>query len=210
MGIMIEKTIVYLFIITSAVLCWAAVTNVTLKKRHSYKVFFIYIAVKSVCTNLLFQVWLAEEMASSDMVRSIYICLVTIFAIASYLVMLYTFDESFEKIAVISSIADFVGAFISSMSLAMANMIGGKAMGQDVPLHWSDFMIPVIGGCMIVLLLKVGTKLWEKIRKWEVKHKKLVMVIFSVYLSCSVASMQIQYGTGIPILVTTIVFFWQV
>lgn len=207
MGIMIEKTIVYLLIIASGVLFWAAMTNATLKRRHSYKSFFVYIALKSLCTNILFQIWLADEMASSDILRKVYICLVTIFAIASYLVMLYIFDESFEKIAVVSSVFDFISAFTASIAQIVADIIGGKAVGQAAPLVWSDFLIPIICGGMVILLLKVGARFWEKIRRWEVKRKNLVMVIFSVYLFFSIGSMQMQYGSGIPILVTTTVFF---
>ena len=96
---MLESTIVYLCTMISGVMGWALTTNVMLKRRHSYKVFIIYILLKAVCTNLAFQVWWADEMAASNVLRSVYVCLVTIFAITSFLVMIYTFVKQATLLA---------------------------------------------------------------------------------------------------------------
>ena len=205
--IMLESTVVYLFTMISGVMGWALTTNVMLKRRHSYNIFIIYILVKVVCTNLTFQVWLADEMAASSVLKTVYICLLTMFAIMSYLVMIYTFDEPFDKIAIISSGCDLFGAFVAAIAKGITDFLNEVVLGEVISFPIFSLLMPFICGGILLLVLKYSRRFCERIRRWNIKHKKLVMTIFFVYLLLSIVSMQMSYNSIVTIMVTSIFFF---
>lgn len=198
---LIQDAIVYSLTLLSNIGAMLIFCDAFLKRRHSYKLVIIYITAKSLILNIGFKIFLADIMATNEIVNSIYLVLVTAAAAVTYIVFLYTFDEDFAKIAILCSAAEMVTMLIGCGVMVGANFItDDPLLSMTGHLHAVDFLMPIVTWTLTWLVIKIGKPLWKKLRTWEVKYKKVVMTAFFGYLTFSIVSMYMQFEQYIILL----------
>ena len=197
----IQDAIVYALELLSNITAMLIFCNAVLKRRHSYKVCIIYITLKSLILNIGFKVFLADLIATNGIINSIYMVLVTAAAILTYLVLLYTFDEDFAKTAILCSFSELITMLIGNSVVITTNLLAGDPIwAVEGKLHVIDFFMPLITWMIVWVVLKLGKPLWQRLRNWEVKHKKVVMAVFFFYLMFSIISMYMHHDEYVLLL----------
>lgn len=180
----------FMLVLGTNITSMLVLTDVILKHRHSYKVIIIYVIVKSLIINVGCNMLFSDLIETNKISQGIYLILVSVTAILTYLVMLYTYDEDFAKIAIICSATELIAMLLGNIGLAVSNLITGEELLSTTGiLHATDVVIPLISWTLLFSLIKIGEPLWEKLRRWEVKHKKTIMTVFCIYIGFSIMSM---------------------
>lgn len=195
MSLMLQEIIVSFLFLSTNLSQLIVYLNAILKRRCSLNVFVIYILIKTVIVNILFKIVLADAISSNFIIKNIYLGLIVFTAILSYIVLLYTFNEHFAKIAVISTCVEMFTTIIGYLSRFITNLMVGKvSFYVGAPLYPTDFLLPVIVAIISCFVLKLIKKLAPKLRTWDVKHKKLTMTIFFVYIGFTIYTMHMDIG----------------
>ena len=194
MSVFMEELIIYILYLSSNITSMFLLCNATMKRRHAPTVWIVYCIIKTIIVNIVFRIFCDELIRTNEWMRCIYLTLVSVFAILTYIMMLYTFEEELSKIAVVSVCAELVATSLGYLSRAVTNTLIGEApFRESAPLHVMDFVSAVLTILMTLALLKIG-KMWiDKIRRWEVVRKKTVMVWFVGYLLFSLVSMYFSF-----------------
>lgn len=215
MSLLMEEIIVYLLYVSSNIVSMFLLCNATMKRRRPFTVCVFYTILKMIIINIVFRMFCDELIRTNEMIRSVYLTLVSVFAILTYIVILYTFEEDFSKIAVISVCAELVAVGLGYMSKAVTNtLIGEFPFKESAPLHIMNFVSAILTVLLTLLLLRIGKKRVEKIRQWKVKRKKTVMTLFVMYLLFSIVSMYFSYEEkifldGIALVVFSVILLVQ-
>lgn len=195
MSLMLQEIIVSFLFLSTNLSQLIVYLNAILKRRCSLNVFVIYILIKTVIVNILFKIVLADAISSNFIIKNIYLGLIVFTAILSYIVLLYTFNEHFAKIAVISTCVEMFTTIIGYLSRFITNLMVGKvSFYVGAPLYPTDFLLPVIVAIISCFVLKLIKKLAPKLRTWDVKHKKFTMTIFFVYIGFTIYTMHMDIG----------------
>lgn len=195
MSLMLQEIIVSFLFLSTNLSQLIVYLNAILKRRCSLNVFVIYILIKTVIVNILFKIVLADAISSNFIIKNIYLGLIVFTAILSYIVLLYTFNEHFAKIAVISTCVEMFTTIIGYLSRFITNLMVGKvSFYVGAPLYPTDFLLPVIVAIISYFVLKLIKKLAPKLRTWDVKHKKLTMTIFFAYIGFTIYTMHMDIG----------------
>lgn len=195
MSLMLQEIIVSFLFLSTNLSQLIVYLNAILKRRCSLNVFVIYILIKTVIVNILFKIVLADAISSNFIIKNIYLGLIVFTAILSYIVLLYTFNEHFAKIAVISTCVEMFTTIIGYLSRFITNLMVGKvSFYVGAPLYPTDFLLPVIVAIISYFVLKLIKKLAPKLRTWDVKHKKFTMTIFFVYIGFTIYTMHMDIG----------------
>lgn len=194
MSLFIEELIIYLLYMSSNIVSMTLLCNATMKRRRPLTVWIIYTIFKTIIVNVVFRIFCDELIHTNEWMRSIYLTFVSVFAILTYIMILYTFEEELSKIAIVSVCAELVAVSLGYISRAITNtLIGADPFRESAPFHIMDFVAAVLTILMTLALLKIGKKWIEEIRRWEVAKKKLVMVWFVGYLLFSLVSMYFSF-----------------
>lgn len=194
MSLFLEELIIYLLYMSSNIASMFLLCNATMKRRRPFTVWIIYTIFKTVIVNIVFRVFCDELIHTNEWMRSIYLTLVSVFAVLTYIMILYTFEEELSKIAIVSVCTELVAVSLGYISRAITNtLIGENPFRENAPFHIMDLVSAVLTILMTLALLKIGKKWIDKIRCWKVVRKKTVMVGFAGYLLFSLVSMYFSF-----------------
>ena len=215
MSLFIQELIIYLLYMSSNIASMFLLCNATMKRRRPLTVWIIYTIFKTIIINVIFRIFCDELIHTNEWMRSIYLTLVSVFAVLTYIMILYTFEEELSKIAIVSVCAELVAVSLGYISRAVTNtLIGAEPFRESAPLHIMDFVAAVLTILMTLALLKAGKKWIEEIRRWKVVRKKMVMAGFVSYLLFSLVSMffsfeEMIYLDGIGSVVFSMILLMQ-
>ncbi len=201
MTTVIQETILYLLFLCTNVTQWVIYLNATMKRRRPLKVLIIYSFVKSLLVNVLFKTLIDNLFVNNEIIKVIYSGVIILVAILTYVVLLYTFNEHFTKIAIIGMAVDVFASLIGYASILFTNLIAGKALfAVEPPLYPTDFLSPFIAFLFIHIVLKVIKRFEIRIKSWDVKYKKLTMSVFIVYMCYSFYSMNHDFDRNVDLI----------
>ncbi len=201
MTTVIQETILYLLFLCTNVTQWVIYLNATMKRRRPLKVLIIYSFVKSLLVNVLFKTLVDNLFVNNEIIKVIYSGVIILVAILTYVVLLYTFNEHFTKIAIIGMAVDIFASLIGYASILFTNLIAGKALfAVEPPLYPTDFLSPFIAFLFIHIVLKVIKRFEIRIKSWDIKYKKLTMSVFIVYMCYSFYSMSHDFDRNVDLI----------
>ena len=99
MSVFMEELIIYILYLSSNITSMFLLCNATMKRRHAPTVWIVYCIIKTIIVNIVFRIFCDELIRTNEWMRCIYLTLVSVFAILTYIMMLYTFEEELSKIA---------------------------------------------------------------------------------------------------------------
>lgn len=194
MSLFVEELIVYLLYLSSNIVNMFLLCNAVLKRRHSITVWVVYTIIKTIIVNIVFRMYCDELIRTNEWMRCIYLTLVSVFAVLTYIMILYTFEEDLSKLAVVSVCAELIAVCLGYISKVVTNLlIGESPFREGAPLHFMDFVSPIISIFLTLVLIRTGKKWIEKIRQWEVRRKKIVIAFFMGYMFFSITSMYFSF-----------------
>lgn len=194
MSLLMEELIVYLLFVTSNIASMFLLCNATMKRRRSLAVWAIYAILKTLIVNVVFRIIYADLIQTSEIAQSIYMTFVSVSAILTYIVLLYTFEEEFSKIAILSVCAELVSVNLGYISKAVTNiLIGEPLLEVKAPLHIIDFSSAILTVLLTLGFLRLVRKWVVKVYEWEVRRKKTVMILFVIYMMYSTLSMYFSF-----------------
>lgn len=190
MTTVIQEAIVYLLFLWTNIAQWIIYLNATMKRRRPLKALIIYCFTKSLLVNVLFKTLVDNLFVNNEIINGIYSGVVILSAILTYVVLLYTFNESFTKIAIMSTCVDIFASMIGYLSGFIVNLMVGKvSFNVEAPLYPTDFLLPIIAGVFTYFVMKPIKMFAPRLKAWDIKRKKFTMTIFIAYMGCSFYSM---------------------
>lgn len=194
MSLFMEELTIYLLYLSANIASMFLLCNAVMKRRRPLTALVIYTIFKTVIVNVVFRMFCDELIRTNELMRSIYLTLVSVFAILTYIMILYTFEEDFSKIAIVSVSAEMVAVGLGYMAKAITLLpIGESPFRENAPLRIMDFAAVILTILLTLIVLRVERKWIEKIRRWEVTRKKTIMVLFVIYLLFSIVSMYFSF-----------------
>lgn len=207
---LVQNSIAYLLVLVSNIAGMLFLCDKLLKRRHSYTVCIIYISSKSLILNVGFKIFLAEQIATNEVINSIYLVLVSVAAVLTYIVFLYTYDEDFVKIAIVCSFSEMLTMIIGDAVIIVINFISGDPLMEFAgKFHAIDLLLPILTWTCIAGIIKLGRPIWKKVREWKVKRRKLIMGIFLLYMILGIVTMYLQFDQYVIVLGTFWALVWS-
>ncbi len=189
----IENGILFLLFLWTNITQWIIYLNATMKRRRPLKALIIYSYIKGLVVNIILKSIVDNVFVDNDIIKFAYSSIVILAAVLTYIMLLYTFNEHFAKIAIIGTVVDVFASLIGYLSKFATNLMIGEVSFDFIPaLYPTDFLLPIIAGIATYLILKLVKRFSEKLKNWDVKRKKITMTVFMAYMVCSFFSM---YGT---------------
>ena len=178
-----------------------------LKKKGSAKVTIIYFGVKTLIVNIAMDQIYADQIMADPFLGKLYITIVIITAVFNYVVLCYTFQGSFAKVALVSMLCEAAASLIGIGLTFLANVLQGRPelLSYLGRLQWQDGIIPV-GMCLICILIyrTCGNQL-KRIREYELKHKKLWMVLSLLWIGSALITMLPEHNEKFGMAVVIII-----
>lgn len=107
-------------------------------------------------------------------------------AILTFVAVKWTFDISVQKLMIVALVVDVLATCFGHTGVFVVDLIAGRKLtfseSGTIPIQWIDLLIPVISLSFLWLVLRILSPWTEKIRSYEVKHKKIMTVIFCLYI----------------------------
>lgn len=186
----VQTIIDYLIQVFSSIFCMMMCCDAVMKRRHRMTAYIVYVVTKTLIVNVFLLKYQLEYLGADGAIRSIYTGLLILAALLTYLFLLYTYDEDFVKIAIVSVGAELVTLIPGYIGKAIPAAFVGESLYEQIPtLHPTDFLTPFIAIAITYVALKLSNRAIQRLRNWEVKRKKTVMCIFVAYLSLSIYTM---------------------
>nr|WP_288348524.1 hypothetical protein [uncultured Anaerostipes sp.] len=137
-----------------------------------------------------------EYVGKDPVFTYIYVFSVGIAAILNFIVFCYVFDGGILKIILVSTICEILAGLPGGSLAALVNIIEGNHNIWEIGgrLKIKDGLIPVamFGICTLFYFL-FGEKL-KRIRKYQLKHKKVWAVIAVIWIGFSIITMIPDYN----------------
>ena len=164
---MIQTIIDYLILVFSSLAAMTMCCNAIMKRRRRLTVYIVYVTVKTLIVNGYFYGYQVMCLGAEGTIRSIYMGLLILTAMLSYLFLLYTFDEDFVKIAIISMGAELFALVASHIGKTISAVLIGEKVYEEIPtLHPTDLLTPLITIGITYAMLKLGNKVVQRLRDW--------------------------------------------
>lgn len=178
-----------------------------LKKKRSAKVTFIYFGVKTLIVNIAMDQIYADQIMADPFLEKLYITIVIITAVLNYAVLCYTFQGGFAKVALVSMLCEAAVSLIGIGLTFLANVLQGRPelLSYLGRLQWQDGIIPV-GMCLIcILIYKTCGNQLKRVREYELKHKKLWLILSLLWIGSALITMLPEYNEKFGMAVVIII-----
>lgn len=161
-------------------------------RRNSLGVFCVYFFIKNCITTRF--VAANPDGQEDPAVVTVWIILVTVFAIASFIVMWYTWNAEPIKIGIAGILSDpLTGASTIIAGLCMNRISNGVFINDFSMLSLKDAVIgSVISVLMYTLLIKLLHRPIRFLRTYEIQHRRLMT---AVIIACISGFSVSNYGT---------------
>ncbi|SHK94133.1 hypothetical protein [Hespellia stercorisuis] len=184
----------YLIIIRTAIILFTnhaigvILWNQFMERRRSLWPLCFYLFAKCAILNIglatVIKVYHAEWYAQTRSIQFVYIFATWLFAITTFVVLKWTFDVSIEKMMLMSFLGDCLSACVGSAGMFAVNFLMGRTLGfaeeVSLPFRWADLFIPVFSMGLLFLLLHLLEPWVKRLRDYQIKHKKFVMVLVAI------------------------------
>ena len=150
-----------------------------LEKRRSLKVLWIYACGKIVIANLLFGYILPWYLGESEWLLTVSTTVVCVAGILNYVLLVYTFEAEFLRIAVVACGAEIAAAIVGYFAMAIFDMLEGREQLVDctAEFRWMDLGMPVLIIGLLTLLKYCLRPFEKRMRGFELKHRKLLWMV---------------------------------
>ena len=178
-----------------------------LKKKGSAKVTIIYFGVKTLIVNIAMDQIYADQIMADPFLGKLYITIVIITAVLNYAVLCYTFQGGFAKVALVSMLCEAAVSLIGIGLTFLANVLQGRPelLSYLGRLQWQDGIIPV-GMCLIcILIYKTCGNQLKRVREYELKHKKLWLILSLLWIGSALITMLPEYNEKFGMAVVIII-----
>ena len=207
----------------ASVMCGYLTFKAFLRPRHSLALFFGFFLLKMV-TISLFDMLGFLGIASGD-VSALGEALIALFGLCVYIVLYYSWDTSFEKVALFGIMADLLTGIALAISFSICSWAstGQVTFGYVGYFEPTSFVRPVLVVAVFWVLLQVIKPIGRVFAEHDFKHRfpllalVLVNVVVSVTsrLTAPADSLGLLYGPLfltfflVPVLALFVVFEWR-
>lgn len=165
-----------------------------LERRRSFKWWFIIITFKVVVLDCIFYIMLEQLLMTNTYVQAVYLVISTIASLGMYGVIYYTYNENLAKIFIVSTISEMMDVIIGNLILMMLNSVTGRErFSYQSPMMLIDLLYPFLVAIIVFVVCKVAKPFFERMRKMEVKHKKLWIGVMFVYVGTAMSTNFMAY-----------------
>lgn len=179
--------------LTAVNMCVAvAFMMLILKKKQSYCLLYCYLIYKVVIYNWLYLQIIGICMLNFRQAWFVHLAVSVFHYIFLVYVFCYTFYGSLMKVILSATFGDVLGAIVGCGVQYILNILEGRENILDMSgsFHPLDLLLPVLCYVIFKILKKRGAKVFQWIRKREVKHPGLWGTFYVFYLLIGLLSVQ--------------------
>lgn len=186
----------FILILATNLSAFYAMLCLFLGKRRLGEIAGIYLFFKAMIVNVIMNQIYGEYVGKDPVFTYIYVFTVGIAAILNFIVFCYVFDGGILKIILVSTICEILAGLLGGSLTAIVNIIEGNHNIWEIGgrLKIQDGLIPVaMFGIYTLFYFLFGEKL-KRIRKYQLKHKKVWAVIAVIWIGFSIITMIPDYN----------------
>lgn len=163
------------------------IMTMLLKKRHSYWGILLYTVCKIVLLNvvigMVIRTFYSEFYKQTMWMQAIYMIGILSTSVLNFVMFVYTFEGGLVKVGLLSGISDIIGAFFTYFGTTVINYIRGEELlSLTGPVEVLDLGIPFLSFGLLFLVKKFWGSYLEKVKDHELRHKRLIGVLFIFYV----------------------------
>ena len=170
--------------------------NVVQRRKHSQKPEIIYWTVKMLIQDLFLAIIMGGYMESHGGIYTFYIILKVITSVTNFLILYYTYEGDAVKTALFG-----MGAELASVSIGGVSMVvvyRGEADLQQIaylyPVTWRSLLFSALCFASFAVIFLLFGKYLKRLRDYHIKHKKIWMTFFIIYISIALAQVFLEYS----------------
>lgn len=170
---------------------------ILLGKRRNLGPFILYNIGKILISTGLISCVLQHYYGGAQWFQALTLLAAWMFTVLTYAVNYYTFKGGLLKVAIGMLLGDMLTMFFGYFSIALFNLIERK---KDIWIFFDEFQL--LDLCIPILTITLGLCFYHctavylyKFREYELKHKKLLWVLFIGYAAIGNMTMLISYDT---------------
>ena len=156
-----------------------------LPRRRKYMVFILYYAFKLVFLNIVMGMILNSSFRGNTWWDTLYTVAVFGAAVVNYLILCYTYRESFIKIAVTACFAELVPTSLTMFSMVLINLLEGRADGLAylAPFRWLDILIALLFVGMLWIVNHYMYSYFSRFKNYRLRNGKIWWSAFVTYIT---------------------------
>ncbi|MDD2981103.1 MAG: hypothetical protein PHN80_14195 [Hespellia sp.] len=162
----------------------------TLTRKRNPLPLYGYLLAKALFFNIVLGIAVRQYYPSfyeqSKGLQFTYVFLTWFTAIFVFAFLKWTYQDSIQKIMILSFLADLFGTVFGHMGVFLINLMVGRKLtfGENttLPLIWPDLLIPFISIGIFYIVIRLTSPWIERIKNHEVKHKKIITVLFVLFI----------------------------
>lgn len=175
------------------------IQNIMQRRRHSLKLAVGYWILKMLILDFFLAIVMGGYMETHEGLFTFYIILKSLTAVANFLVIFYTYEGGAVRTALYSMCSEIVSVAIGSISL-FAVYKGNTdilRIAYLYPVGWRSLLFSLLCFFIFLLIRLLFGKYLMRMRDYQIKHKKMLMVFFVIYVGLTIYQAFLEYNVRI-------------
>ncbi|MDD3402835.1 MAG: hypothetical protein PHQ72_05690 [Hespellia sp.] len=191
--LMLQNALHFLIIMVTCLAVCVILATYFLGKKRKLWVLCGYLLVKAILVNtllgLVIRTYYAELYEHTYYLQVCYQVSMCVAALLSFCAYYYTFKGSIYKIMLVSLICDILGNVLGHVGVLTVDLLSGRELSfsdnGSIPFQPVDLLIPVVSLACTFLVLRLVAPWIPKIQQYEIRHTKVMAVLFCFYITSS-------------------------